>query len=88
MVPHSSQSYRDEWVQTRERVGLCPRGRQNGLDLSEVVMRTEEVFSISIPDEDAERICTVGVLETLSLPYLGSCGPTHIAGFVWTHSSR
>jgi acyl carrier protein len=53
-----------------------------GLDLVEVVMRTEEVFSISIPDEDAEQIRTVGdlyriVLEKLSLPYLGSCGPTH-----------
>jgi acyl carrier protein len=44
-----------------------------GLDVVELVMRTEEVFDITIPDEDAERASTVGKLyeiicARLSLP--------------------
>ena len=44
-----------------------------GLDVVEIVMRTEEVFAITIPDEDAERANTVGKLyeiicARLSLP--------------------
>ena len=48
-----------------------------GLDIVELVMRTEEVFSIDLPDEQCESVRTVGdlyrlVLEKLALPYLSS----------------
>jgi len=32
----------------------------DSLDIVELVMGFESAFSISIPDEDAEKICTVG----------------------------
>ena len=46
-----------------------------GLDTVELVLRTEEVFGISLPDEECERIITVGdlyrlVLNKLNLPYI------------------
>lgn len=44
-----------------------------GLEIVEVIMRLEEEFDIEIPDEDAERLTTVGqiadyVAEKLMLP--------------------
>jgi acyl carrier protein len=36
-----------------------------GLDIVELVMRTEEVFSITIEDSDAEQVHTVGDLYEL-----------------------
>jgi acyl carrier protein len=46
-----------------------------GLDLVELVLRTEEVFSVDLPDEECELIRTVGdlyrlILDKLKLPYL------------------
>lgn len=48
-----------------------------GLDFVELVMHTEEVFSVELPDDQCESIRTVGdlyhlVLEKLALPYLSS----------------
>jgi acyl carrier protein len=48
-----------------------------GLDLVELVMRTEEVFSVELPDDQCESIRTVGdlyrlVLEKLTLSYISS----------------
>jgi acyl carrier protein len=48
-----------------------------GLDFVELVMRTEEVFSVELPDDQCESIRTVGdlyrlVLEKLALPYISS----------------
>ena len=48
-----------------------------GLDTVELVLRTEEVFGISLPDEECEQIVTVGdlyrlVLTKLNLPYIPS----------------
>jgi acyl carrier protein len=45
-----------------------------GLDIVELVMRTEETFAIEIPDDEAEQIRTVGdlyrtVLIHLDIPY-------------------
>lgn len=33
-----------------------------GLDIIELILRTEEVFGITIPDEDAGQASTVGLL--------------------------
>lgn len=35
----------------------------DSLDLVEVVMALEEEFQIEIPDEDAEKLCTVAAIE-------------------------
>ena len=48
-----------------------------GLDIVELIMRTEEVFSIDLPDSECESVRTVGdlyrlVLDKLSLPYMAS----------------
>ena len=48
---------------------------QMGLDLVEIVLRTEETFGIDLPDAECERIVTVGdlyrlVLSKLELPYV------------------
>lgn len=48
-----------------------------GLDFVELVMRTEEVFAVELPDDQCESIRTVGdlyrlVLEKLTLAYI-SC---------------
>jgi acyl carrier protein len=48
-----------------------------GLDFVELVMRTEEVFSVELPDEECEFIRSVGdlyklVLSKLQLPYVPS----------------
>ena len=48
-----------------------------GLDLVELVLRTEEVFSVDLPDEECELIRTVGdlyklILDKLKLPYMPS----------------
>lgn len=48
-----------------------------GLDLVELVMRTEEVFAIDLPDEECERVRTVGdlyrlVLDKLDLTYVSA----------------
>jgi acyl carrier protein len=48
-----------------------------GLDFVELILRTEEVFSIDLPDEDCELIRTVGdlyklILEKMDLPYVPS----------------
>ena len=48
-----------------------------GLDVVEIVVRTEEVFSIDLPDDECAQVSTVGdlyrlVLRMLSLPYLPS----------------
>ena len=45
-----------------------------GLDVVEIVLRTEEVFGIDIPDEEAGSAVTVGdlyrlVLKKLDIPY-------------------
>lgn len=45
-----------------------------GLDLVELVPRTEEVFGVDLPDEECQLIRTVGdlyrlTLEKLALPY-------------------
>ena len=46
-----------------------------GLDTVEIVLRTEEVFGVSLPDEECGKIVTVGdlyraVLQKLDLPYI------------------
>ncbi len=46
-----------------------------GLDTVEIVLRTEEVFGISLPDEECGKIFTVsdlyrGVVRKLDLPYV------------------
>lgn len=48
-----------------------------GLDIVELIMRTEEVFSIDLPDAECEKVHTVGdlyrlVLDKLTLPYTPS----------------
>ncbi len=48
-----------------------------GLDTVELVLRTEDVFSVDLPDEECELIRTVGdlykaVLQKLDLPYVPS----------------
>jgi acyl carrier protein len=48
-----------------------------GLDFVERVMRTEEVFSVELPDEECQLILTVGdlyrlVVDKLELPYVPS----------------
>lgn len=48
-----------------------------GLDLVELVVHTEEVFSINLPDEECAQISTVGdlyklILKKLHLPYVPS----------------
>lgn len=48
-----------------------------GLDIVEIVMRTEEVFGVTLPDAECGDIKTVGdlyklVLQKLSLPYVAS----------------
>jgi acyl carrier protein len=45
-----------------------------GMDIVEIVMRTEEIFAIELPNEECASIVTVGdlfklVLEQLHLPY-------------------
>ena len=42
-----------------------------GLDVVEVVMRTEEVFGINVPNEDAEQATTVGRLYEIVCVRLG-----------------
>jgi len=46
-----------------------------GLDSVELILRTEDVFSIDLPDEECDLIRTVGdlykaVLQKLDLPYV------------------
>jgi acyl carrier protein len=46
-----------------------------GLDFVELVLRTEEVFAIDLPDKECELVCTVGdlyklILEKLELSYV------------------
>jgi len=48
-----------------------------GLDTVEIVLRTEEVFGISLPDEECAQIITVGdlyraILTKLNLSYIPS----------------
>ncbi len=48
-----------------------------GLDTVEIVLRTEEIFGITLPDDECEQIRTVGdlyrlVLSKLDLPYIPS----------------
>jgi acyl carrier protein len=48
-----------------------------GLDAIEIVLRTEEVFAVELPDSECAKVNTVGdlyrlVLEKLKLPYLPS----------------
>jgi acyl carrier protein len=48
-----------------------------GLDTVEIVLRTEEVFGISLPDDECEQFVTVGdlykaVLTKLDMPYISS----------------
>ena len=48
-----------------------------GLDTVELVLRTEEVFLIDLPDDECARITNVGdlycaVLKKLELPYLSA----------------
>ena len=48
-----------------------------GLDTVEIVLRTEETFSLDLPDEECSKVVTVGdlyrlVLNKLELPYLSS----------------
>ena len=48
-----------------------------GLDFVELIIRTEEVFSIQLPDEECQLVRTVGdlyklVLDKLTLPYVPS----------------
>ncbi len=50
-----------------------------GLDLVEVVMRTEEVFGISLPDEECSLVRTVGDLYRLVLEKLDLCYSPPIA---------
>ncbi len=45
-----------------------------GLDAVEIILRTEDTFSIDLPDRECERVVTVGdlyrlVLQKLALPY-------------------
>jgi acyl carrier protein len=45
-----------------------------GLDTVEIILRTEEVFAIDLPDEECGQVVTVGdlfrlVLNKLNLPY-------------------
>jgi acyl carrier protein len=47
-----------------------------GLDTVEIVLRTEEVFNIDLPDDECGQVVTVGdlyrlVLSKLELPYVG-----------------
>jgi hypothetical protein len=46
-----------------------------GLDAVEIILRTEEVFAVDLPDSDCSKVNTVGdlyrlLLEKLKLPYL------------------
>jgi acyl carrier protein len=46
-----------------------------GLDAVEIVLRTEEVFAVNLPDGECSKVSTVGdlyrlLLEKLALPYL------------------
>jgi acyl carrier protein len=46
-----------------------------GLDAVEIILRTEEVFAVDLPDNECSKVNTVGdlyrlVLEELKLPYL------------------
>ena len=46
-----------------------------GLDAVEIILRTEEVFAVSLPDGECAKVSTVGelyrlLLEKLQLPYL------------------
>jgi len=46
-----------------------------GLDIVEIVIRTEETFDVDLPDEECGKIVTVGdlyrlVLSKLELPYV------------------
>jgi acyl carrier protein len=46
-----------------------------GLDVVEIVLRTEEVFGVDLPDDECERVITVGdlyhlVLDKVALPYI------------------
>jgi hypothetical protein len=48
-----------------------------GLDVVELVLRTEEVFDVDLPDDDCEKIRNVGdlyrsILDKLALPYISS----------------
>ena len=48
---------------------------QMGIDTVEIVLRTEETFNINLPDDECEKIITVGdlyrlVLSKLELPYV------------------
>jgi acyl carrier protein len=50
-----------------------------GLDAVEIILRTEEVFAVNLPDSECSKISTVGdlyrfLLEKLKLPYLSSDG--------------
>lgn len=50
---------------------------QMGLDLVEIVLRTEETFNVNLPDDECGRVITVGdvyrpVLSKLELPHLKS----------------
>jgi len=59
-----------------------------GLDASEIIMQTEEVFGVDLPDEDCRRVRTVNdlywlVLDRLKLPYLA---PHEIEEASWGRS--
>jgi acyl carrier protein len=46
-----------------------------GLDAVEIILRTEEVFAVDLPDSECSKVSTVGdlyrlVLEKLNLPYV------------------
>lgn len=46
-----------------------------GLDAVEIILRTEEVFAVDLPDSDCSKVSTVGdlyrlLLEKLKLPYI------------------
>jgi len=53
-----------------------------GLDAVEIILRTEEVFAVNLPDEECSLVVTVGdlyrlVLNQLSLPYQPSVEIEH-----------
>ena len=49
-----------------------------GLDTVELLLATEELFSIEIPDDDAERITTVGQLRDYIVTRLTERGDSHV----------
>jgi len=59
-TPPPAPGQADLLVATLEELALIQNGRSDSLDIVELVMEFEDNFDMSIPDEEAEKIKTVG----------------------------